>query len=50
MPDPTHFEKLENMMHSAPFVKLVGAKVVERAYRKKSAIVEMAEEEGDQRG
>ena len=23
-----HFRKLENMMHSAPFVKLTGAKVV----------------------
>lgn len=27
MPDPTHFKKLENMMHSAPFVKLTGARV-----------------------
>lgn len=27
MPDQTHFKKLENMMHSAPFVKLVGARV-----------------------
>jgi uncharacterized protein (TIGR00369 family) len=27
MPDPTHFRKLENMMHSAPFVRLTGARV-----------------------
>jgi uncharacterized protein (TIGR00369 family) len=26
MPDATHFEKLENMMHSAPIVKLTGAR------------------------
>jgi uncharacterized protein (TIGR00369 family) len=27
MPDATHFKKLENMMHSAPMVKLTGARV-----------------------
>jgi uncharacterized protein (TIGR00369 family) len=27
MPDPTHFKKLKNMMHSAPIVKLTGARV-----------------------
>jgi uncharacterized protein (TIGR00369 family) len=28
MANDDHFKKLENMMHSAPFVKLTGAKVV----------------------
>jgi uncharacterized protein (TIGR00369 family) len=27
---PTHFQKLENMMHSAPIVKLTGARIVIR--------------------
>jgi uncharacterized protein (TIGR00369 family) len=27
MPDASHFKKLENMMHSAPIVKLTGARV-----------------------
>lgn len=30
MDTPTHFQKLENMMHSAPIVKLTGARVVIR--------------------
>jgi uncharacterized protein (TIGR00369 family) len=30
METPTHFQKLENMMHSAPIIKLTGARVVIR--------------------
>ncbi|RPH58908.1 MAG: PaaI family thioesterase [Acidobacteria bacterium] len=30
MDTPTHFQKLENMMHSAPIVKLTGARIVIR--------------------
>jgi uncharacterized protein (TIGR00369 family) len=30
MDTPTHFQKLENMMHSAPIVKLTGARIAIR--------------------